>query len=161
MNPLAIELVYEAEKGGPVCEEKAPEPATDEITCTNSADKDISQTSTKFQLPHQTIQDSSLGKSTESSFGEAKDIIIVTPSPGNQKPAYPLRAREENIEGTVFLRLTIGPSGQVLKAIPLSPRTHPLLEKSALETVYQHIYIISGPARTIICDRSFEFCLGD
>ncbi len=161
MNPLTIEFVYEEAKRGGECEGKAPESSLNEKTYPDSVGANIVQNRVEIFPQHKKTLEYSFDQSTKNYSAEHKDAIVITPSPGNEKLLYPPRAREENIEGTVILRLIIGPSGQVLKATPLEPRAHPLLENSTLDTVYRHTYIISGSAQTIIRDCPFEFRLTD
>jgi protein TonB len=88
-----------------------------------------------------------------------EEVVTIIPSPGNQKPSYPLQAREEAIEGMVFLRLSIDSSGQVINAIPLEPFAHPLLERAALKAVRTWTFAVSGVVGTVSRDQAIEFKL--
>lgn len=75
---------------------------------------------------------------------EGGEGAILHPADGNLKPFYPVKARQERIEGTVWLRLTIDHSGRVNQVTSIPPLAHPLLEASAIETVKKWKFVIQG-----------------
>lgn len=83
--------------------------------------------------------------SKDSSPSTLAPTLISTSSPSNTSfsspiyapaPIYPLEARKNKIQGTVFIRLFLTQTGKVQKAIPLHPRTKPILENAALTTIH-------------------------
>jgi protein TonB len=55
-------------------------------------------------------------------------------------PEYPQLAQDEQIQGDVTVRVTIGPQGQVVNAIIASSSGNPLLDQSALKAARQTTY---------------------
>lgn len=70
--------------------------------------------------------------------------IEIKPNSKNRAPIYPLEAREQQIEGTVWLQLTISSSGRVKRAESIAPFTNPLLEKAALQAVRHWSFIVTS-----------------
>lgn len=55
-------------------------------------------------------------------------------------PEYPQMARDENIQGDVTVRVTIGPQGQVVAAVISSSSGNPLLDAAALKAARETTY---------------------
>jgi TonB family protein len=55
----------------------------------------------------------------------------------NPPPIYPLEAKQKRIQGIVLVRLFLTETGIVDKAIPLFPRSDPVLEAAALKAIHQ------------------------
>lgn len=152
-NPLTVEVVYE-NKNNCLSKETTQQYTTDR---SGNLKKEASPREPKLaKVSSGKIQK----ENNQGILSINEDTIIVTPCSGNPEPPYPLRAREENIQGTVHLRLTINESGHVIKATPIAPLAHPLLEKAALETVGKWKYTVSGPARTLVRPIPIVFTLG-
>jgi TonB family protein len=56
------------------------------------------------------------------------------------QPDYPELAKQENIQGDVTVRVTIGPAGQVMAAIISSSSGNPLLDQAALKAARDSSY---------------------
>lgn len=61
--------------------------------------------------------------------------LLYTP-----KPKYPLQAREEGIEGTIYVQVEIDDQGHVVFATIVPPKGPEILEKSALETLKTWVF---------------------
>jgi len=75
-------------------------------------------------------------------------------------PDYPDVARQAGVEGTVTLRVEIGPDGSVQDIEPISGP--PLLERAAAEAVAQWRYaptLVDGSAVSVVTTVSVEFHL--
>jgi protein TonB len=55
-------------------------------------------------------------------------------------PEYPTIAQDQNIQGDVTVRVTIGPQGQVVQAVIASSSGNPLLDDAALKAARQTTY---------------------
>ncbi len=64
-----------------------------------------------------------------------------------QKPFYPEIARRSQLEGTVIVKVLVGPDGSVLQAQVIQP-VHPLLDKEAITAAYKCTFI-PGKQRNI------------
>lgn len=74
------------------------------------------------------------------------------------KPIYPLKARQDHVEGTVILEATTNVCGRVIEVKVL--RSIPKLDRAALEAVKQWIYepmIINGRLRSVIFKVTVSF----
>lgn len=71
-------------------------------------------------------------------------IPQITPHSQNRPPVYPLEARQQEIEGTVWLHLTITSSGIVKQVKAIAPYANPHLEKAALQAVQQWLFVIES-----------------
>ena len=71
------------------------------------------------------------------------------------QPVYPQRALEAEKEGTVRMRITIGPDGSVIDAVVVSAHPSGWFESAALSAVKRWRYQPSG--RTIATDVEIEF----
>lgn len=138
-TPMTIELIYENQS----------EVQKEDCVIKPKAEEELKKPETNHPLLHKIRPYSPLESSVGDTLSNTEEIIL-RPSSNNQKPSYPLRAREELIQGSVYLRITINPSGQVISADPLEPRAHPLLEKAALDAVIHWTYVLSGPSRTTV-----------
>ena len=144
--PLTIDLIYENQNE-----------AEDEAYIIKPKVEEKSKECEKIQLSPENIQCCVPQESSLKDTVEGEEKITLKPDSNNRKPCYPLRAREERIQGTVFLRITIQPSGQVAAAVPLEPRAHPLLEKAALEAVSHWTYVIPYSVRALVRDIPIIF----
>ena len=150
--PLSIKLVYESQ-------DKIPK----EVFFPSEISLEDELKAESPLMKPEVNQPSMVRRQSNETGGASEDTVtiekgtIVKPLSSNKKPPYPLRAREEKIQGTVYLRLTIHSSGHVITANLLEPRAHPLLEKAALEAVQHWAYVISGPDRTIVRDIPIIF----
>lgn len=152
LNPLTVEVVYENKNNCP--RNETAQQDTNDIK--GNLKKEASPREPNLA---KVASDKTQNETNQSILSINEDTIIVTPCSGNPEPTYPPRAREENIQGTVHLRLTINELGRIIKAIPLPPLSHTLLEEAAIETAHQWRFTVSGPARTIVRDIPIVFML--
>jgi TonB family protein len=145
-TPMTIELVYENQN------------EVHKEDCVIKPKAEIeSKRPEKIQSSSQKIQRGIPQESSQEEPRNNEERTNIKPSSNNQKPRYPLRAKEERIQGIVYLRITIQSSGQVVATKPLEPRAHPLLEKAAIEAVSHWTYVLSGPIRTTVRDIPIIF----
>ncbi|NBV24411.1 MAG: energy transducer TonB, partial [Proteobacteria bacterium] len=76
---------------------------------------------------------------------------------GNQPaPKYPEAARRSGQEGTVVIRLSVGPDGRVLAAEPSSPSPWGALNREALRVVRENWKFPPGSVRLYDVAIRFE-----
>lgn len=93
--------------------------------------------------------------------GTQEVMTTIAPLKGNPEPIYPIEARENKIEGTVWLRLTLLPSGAVLQVEAIPPFTSPILQDVAVQTAKKwHFHIINGDNKSsLVRDIPIDFKL--
>lgn len=87
----------------------------------------------------------------------APQQLVFGSGEGKQpKPTYPAQAVREGQEGTVVVRLMVGPDGRVTSAEAHAPSPWPLLNESALRTVRRLWRFQPGPLRAFEVAIRFE-----
>jgi TonB family protein len=79
-----------------------------------------------------------------------------------EKPVYPGKARREQIQGEVMVRLAITPAGDVESAVPISG--DPLLAAAAVDAMKQwkfRPYIRNGEAVRVTTNLRYDFVFSD
>lgn len=145
---------------------------TTEIKSQNSGkDDNLHSKEDHHQLPSissrssESLSSPSFTKKEQASHSEQREgqeeMMTIVPSEGNPEPIYPIEARENKIEGTVWLRLTLLPSGAVLHVEAIPPYTSPVLQDVALQTAKKWRFLIKNgdKKRSIVRDIPIDFKL--